>query len=129
MLTDDAFGEYASEKVYNDDVYADTHDNIPVTAWHRDVDLEVYAAGKTGLLDIFIVCPPLIYGTSNGPFKRDSQQVPGLIQCSLKHGKAVFVGKGKNVWNNVHIDDLSNFYVLLAEKALVGEAPKVYLIL
>ena len=111
--------------MYNDDVKADTHENIPDTAWHRNVDLMVYETGRSGLVNTYIICPPLIYGTSNGPFNRDSQQVPLMIKCSIKFGYPIHVGKGVNIWNNVHIEDLASFYILLLEKALVDSAPKV----
>lgn len=32
------------------------------------------------------------------------------------------MGKGRNIWNNVHVEDLADFYVLLLEKAIAGEA-------
>jgi len=124
VITDFVKGESVSDKIFRDDIAADTHGNISDTAMHRNVDLVVYEAGKSGLVDVFIVCPPLVYGTSNGPFKRISQQVPGLIECSIKNGRSVYVGKGANVWSNVHIEDLADFYILLLEKAIAGEAPK-----
>jgi len=124
VIMDFVKGENSSDKVYSDDIPADTHENIPDTAFHRNVDLLVYDAGKSGLVDCFIVCPPLIYGTSNGPFNRISQQVPGLIRSSIKNGRAVYVGKGANIWSHVHIEDLADFYMLLLNKALSGEAPK-----
>jgi len=123
-LSDRANGEFSVEKIFNDDVLADTHENIPDDAWHREVDLAVYEVGNAGQVDTFIICPPLIYGTSTSPFNRDSQQLPGLIRSAIKHGRAVHVGKGVNIWSNVHVDDLVDFYILLLEKALAGEAPK-----
>lgn len=34
-----------------------------------------------------------------------SQQIPKLVDVSLKRGQGGMVGKGKNWWGNVHIDD------------------------
>lgn len=124
VLMDSASGQFASDKVYDDSVFEDTHSNIPDSAWHRNVDNLVYEAGKSGLVDTFIICPPLIYGTSSGPVRQDSRQVPGLIRLAIARGKAAYVGKGLNIWNNVHVEDLADLYVLIMEKALEGVAPK-----
>ena len=118
-------GDRGSDKVFNDDIRADTHENISDTALHRDVDFLVYEAGRSGLIDTYIICPPLIYGVGAGPFNRSSIQIPEMIRTSLKYGKSVHVGKGENVWSNVYIEDLANFFILILEKALTDEAPKV----
>jgi hypothetical protein len=105
---------------------ADTHENIPSNAFHREIDLLVYKdGGQSGLVDTFIICPSLIYGVGTGPVKKDSSQVPGVIKYSLEAKRAVTVGNGLNVWNNVHVEDLADFYLLLLEKAIAGEAKKV----
>jgi len=124
VLCDKSNGQFASDKVFDDGVLADTHENIAVDAWHRDVDTLVYEAGRTGLIDCYIVCPPLIYGYGTGPGNRESIQIPGLIECAIKHKRAVHAGKGVNIWSNVHIDDLVDFYILLLEKAITRQAPK-----
>jgi len=123
-LVDKSEGAFASEKIFDDTVHADVHDNIAPTAWHRSVDLLVFATGKTGVVDTFIVCPPLIYGLGTGPFNKESAQIPGLIRSAIKNKRAVHVGKGANIWSNVHIEDLADFFILLLEKSLEGKAPK-----
>jgi len=40
----------------------------------------------------------------------------------LKYGYAANIGKGLNYWSYVHVTDLADLYVLLAEKALAGKA-------
>jgi len=124
VILDESFGNFASEKVFDDSVHADIHDNIPDTAWHRNVDLIVFAAGRTGLVDTYILCPPLIYGEGTGAFNRESLQIPNLIRSAIKHKRAAHVGKGLNVWNNVHVEDLADFFLILLDKALKREAPK-----
>jgi len=123
-LCDKANGQFASDKIFDDANRADVHDSIPVTAWHRNVDLLIFEAGKTGLIDCHIICPPTIYGKGSGPFKTESHQIPGLIRTGISHKRAVHVGKGLNVWSNVHIDDLVDFFVLHLEKSISGQAPK-----
>jgi len=121
VLMDHVFGASSSDKYFDDSVYADTHENIAPDALHREIDNIVYDAGRSGIIDTVIVCPPLIYGTSNGKFKRDSQQVPGLIAASIKHGRSIYVGKGLNMWSNVHVEDLAEFYILLVTLYIEGK--------
>jgi len=45
-----------------------------------------------------------------------------LITSFLKYGYAANIGKGLNYWSYVHVTDLADLYVLLAEKALAGKA-------
>ena len=66
-----------------------------------------------------IICPSLIYGISRGPDKH-SMQVPLLIELAKKAGVARHYGRGKNIWSNVHIDDLVDLYVLALASAPAG---------
>jgi len=124
VLLDQSFGAFASDKVFDDSVRADVHDNIPDTAWHRNVDLIVFAAGRSGFVDTYILCPPLIYGEGTGALNRESLQIPNLIRSAIKNKRAGHVGKGLNTWSNVHVEDLADFFLILLDKALKGEAPK-----
>jgi nucleoside-diphosphate-sugar epimerase len=76
-------------------------------------------AHKTKGLRPIIVCPSLIYGRGRGP-KADSMQVPWLIALARKHGVAKHYGPGENIWSNVHIDDLTDLYLLALESAPAG---------
>ena len=66
-----------------------------------------------------IICPSLIYGPGRGP-KMDSIQVPWLITSAKKHGGAKHYGPGDNIWSNVHIDDLTDLYLLTLDSAPAG---------
>jgi len=66
-----------------------------------------------------IVCPSLIYGIGHGAGS-DSVQVPLLIRLARKRGNAAHAGPGRNIWSNVHIDDLPPLYALAIEKAPAG---------
>ncbi|MFY0541837.1 NAD-dependent epimerase/dehydratase family protein [Nannocystis pusilla] len=61
----------------------------------------------------------MIYGRGTG-IKRDSIQVPMLIRAAQERGAGVHVGPGRNIWSNVHIDDLVDLYALVLEKAEPG---------
>ncbi|UUZ89742.1 NAD-dependent epimerase/dehydratase family protein [Paenibacillus sp. P25] len=82
------------------------------------IDRTVLAAAHRGIRSI-VICPSLIYGTGHGIHK-ESIQVPWLIDLALERGAACHIGKGENVWSNVHIDDLVELYLLAVEHAPAG---------
>jgi len=118
-IIDDARGEYASEKIYSD-LNIDEIRSLSSSMPHHEVDTFIFE--NSGAVQSMIVCPPTIYGISKGPFNNISQQVPGLIKAFIQFGHTATIGNGSNIWNNVHVNDLASFYVVLLEKALAGEA-------
>ncbi|CAE6503271.1 unnamed protein product [Rhizoctonia solani] len=128
LLNNNYNGELRPEdsKIWNDN---DTNDieSIPPEAHHRDVDLEIFGAHEREDVDAYIIAPSCIYGIGDGPVKRTSQQIPVIINISIKHKQAVYVGKGTNVWGNVHINDLVKLYELVLQHALSvreGKTPR-----
>lgn len=75
------------------------------------------AAG--GDIRTVVICPTMIYGTGLGLHK-ESVQVPLLAKTARQYNAGVFVGKGANVWSNVHIEDLAQLYLLALQKASAG---------
>lgn len=67
-----------------------------------------------------IVCPPTIYGQGRGPVNTKSIQAYLLSAAVIKRGKGFLVGKGENVWHQVHVQDLSNVYLALGDAASEG---------
>ena len=102
--------------------------SLPDHAEHRNVDKVVLEASKTypGKIKTAIVCPPAIYGRGRGPDNQRSIQVNRVAEAFMKHGKAFMVGKGTNVWNQVHVRDLSGLYLLLGEAAANAGAPATW---
>lgn len=43
-----------------------------------------------------------------------------MVAVAKKYQQARYIGKGKNVWSTVHIEDLVNAYLLALEKAFAG---------
>lgn len=120
-LCDDARGDRASEDVYSD-LDMGKILSIPITQLHKDVDSFILDSCSDNSFSAYIVCPPTIYGLGTGPFNKHSVQVPALIRAALDRGKAGTVGKGLNLWNHVHVQDLAAFFFLLLEKAVEGKA-------
>ena len=88
--------------------------SLPNEASHRKIDKLVLASG----LREAIVCPPTIYGPGRGPGNKRSIQVYDLAKATLENVKAPVIGHGLAEWNNVHVHDLSDLYVLLVEAAV-----------
>jgi len=66
-----------------------------------------------------VIVPTMVYGEGLG-IKKDSIQIPALINFSQKKGHGVYFGEGENIWSNLHIEDLADLYVLALEKAKNG---------
>jgi len=120
VLADNAAGEYSTQTIYND-ADPDQIETLPDSQLHRNVDLELIAADKQGYIKLYLVVPSTIYGIANnklteaGIQNSHSIQIPALITASLGRGQAGMVGKGKNLWPDVNIDDLADLYVVLYE--------------
>ncbi|KAJ7930872.1 hypothetical protein B0H13DRAFT_876111 [Mycena leptocephala] len=118
-LTDNAQGQFASEKIYEDIDCADIR-AIPKNYVHREADSMISEASVEGYIRGYVVMPPLIYGRGTGPFSRTSVQIPALIRAALKLGQAIHVGPGLPMWNGVHIQDLVDLFFILIDDALTG---------
>lgn len=78
----------------------------------------ILLAAKKNIRSIVIV-PTMVYGEGLG-IKKNSIQLPALINFSQEKGFGVYFGKGENSWSNIHIEDLADLYVLALEKAKAG---------
>ncbi|KZV91000.1 NAD(P)-binding protein [Exidia glandulosa HHB12029] len=104
-----------------DDTNEEAVKNIPADALHRNVDLLVFAADTEGYVDAWILSPPTVYGAPSGIAgvpPRNSIQIPMIIAMALKMGQAVVVGEGTATWDNVHVQDLVEAYILVIAKAV-----------
>jgi len=108
-----------SEAIYSDE---DDLNELPISQPHRVVDM--FLVDHSADYDLVLLAPTTIYGEGTGLKEisnRNSIQVPLLIKASIKHKRAQQIGKGRNIWGQVHIEDLTDLYVLLVEKLLKGE--------
>ena len=114
------------EKVYDDWDGVGAVTSLPDQAFHRAVDKIVLAASKRGgdgaaPIRTAIVCPPTIYGPGRGPGNQTSEQIPRLVELTLRRRRGFRVGKGESVWTQVHVQDLSRLYLALVEAAAAGD--------
>ncbi|CAG7970423.1 unnamed protein product [Penicillium salamii] len=109
-----------SEHVYNDWEGVDELLNLPDHAFHRNVDRLVLEAGTkyADVLKTALVCPPTIYGQGRGPVSQRGRQAYELASVTLRLKKGPIIGAGQSIWNNVHVHDLSDVYLLLVEAAI-----------
>ena len=54
-----------------------------------------------------VIVPTMVYGEGLG-IKKDSIQIPALVNFSQKKGHGVYFGEGENIWSNLHIEDLAD---------------------
>jgi nucleoside-diphosphate-sugar epimerase len=66
-----------------------------------------------------VIRPTMIYGEGRGA-RKESAQVPALIENAKKARIGLHIGRGENIWANVHIDDVAELYLLALQKAPPG---------
>lgn len=109
-------------KEYNDWNGIDEVMNLPDDALHRNVDKIIIAASQRSpdSIKTAIVCPPTIYGPGRGPGNKKSMQAYMLAAAVLKRKRGLLVGHGRNIWHQIHVQDLSNVYLALGDAAAAG---------
>lgn len=128
VLADQARGQHPSSVIYSD-LDLPLLSSLPRSQPHREVDLAVQAADAAGYARTYVIAPSTIYGRARGVLVErgisnpKSQQIPRLIGISLRRGEPAMMGGGLNLWENVHIDDLTKLYVLILDKSLSHTPP------
>ena len=113
-IVGDASGGEGTEQIYFEDTLpAPTADKAARVA----IDDLVLASAGQGVR-ASVLCNTLIYG--HGALPRDSVQLPRLLKQARKSGIVRHVGPGRNIWSNVHIDDVVSLYLLALEKSPAG---------
>ncbi|KFX86130.1 hypothetical protein O988_09752, partial [Pseudogymnoascus sp. VKM F-3808] len=111
------FGNLSS-RIYHDVADIKEITSFDSTHLHSQTDAAVISSGKELNISTAIVAPSAIYGVGKGPINNRSVQVPVLAQETLKRGRPFTVGAGNNIWDHIHISDLSAAFGLLVEEAL-----------
>ena len=114
-IVGDASGGEPTERVYREEALpAPTPDKAPRVA----IDDLVLAAQTRGVRSA-VLCNTLIYGVGAVPGAA-SVQLPRLIRQAHKSGVMRHVGRGLNIWSNVHVDDVAGLYRLALENTPAG---------
>jgi hypothetical protein len=123
VISEDVRGKKGSETVYSD-LNPDQINGLPDEQPYRDIDLFIIkSADANPLLKTVIVLPPLIYGIGSGLFNRTSVQLPLLLRTALKRHKSEMIGPGEATWDNVHIADLADAYIIIFDQLLIAYGP------
>jgi len=115
IVADDAHGNVASDRIYDEDT---PFEPVPGKQARVAIDRKIRDASSRGVRSI-VVCPTMIYGNGLG-LARDSAQIPGLAKRARASGVVRHVGKGLNVWSNVHVEDVADVYRLALTRAPAG---------
>ena len=114
-IVGDASGGEASDRIYPEDALPEpTEDKAQRVA----IDNLVLAASERGVRSA-VLCNTLIYGHGAVPGAR-SVQLPRLLDQARKSGIVRHVGPGRNIWSNVHIDDVVDVYRRALDKTPAG---------
>ncbi|MYM84756.1 NAD-dependent epimerase/dehydratase family protein [Duganella sp. FT50W] len=113
-IVGDASGGAGTDQIYHEDQLPEpTADKAARVA----IDNLVLDAANHGVRSA-VLCNTLIYG--HGALPRDSVQLPRLLKQARKSGIVRHVGPGRNIWSNVHIDDVVDLYLLALDKTDAG---------
>ncbi|TDV09541.1 NAD-dependent epimerase/dehydratase family protein [Paraburkholderia caballeronis] len=114
-IVGDASGGEPTDRIYYEYALPEpTVDKAPRVA----IDNLVLAAAARGVRGS-VLCNTLIYGVGAVP-DTASVQLPRLIRQAQKSGVMRHVGRGANIWSNVHIDDVVELYRLALERSPAG---------
>lgn len=106
IVGDDARGE-PSDAVFDETT---PFEPAPVKAARVAIDRLVLDGARRRVRSV-VICNSLIYGAGLGPHQ-DSIQLPALARQARRSGVARHVGRGLNVWSNVHVADMAELYLL-----------------
>lgn len=114
IVGDLAAGE-PSNRVFDEDT---RFEPSPIMAGRAVIDQTILDAAAERVRTV-VLRPSLIYGASLG-VRRESFQVPVLIEQARKSGIPRHVGRGFNIWSHVHLRDLVELYRLALDGAPAG---------
>ncbi|GAP90577.1 putative NAD dependent epimerase dehydratase family protein [Rosellinia necatrix] len=105
-----------------DDVYGyEAARNVVEPYIQRTTELSVVNSGLELDVRTLVIMPPTIYGVGSGMFNKRSIQIPAFVTTALDNGRAVMIGDGEGIWDNVHVQDLAALYEIVALRALDGD--------
>ncbi len=114
VVADLAGGEPSGRILFDDEPFTP----LPAKAARAAIDRAVLAAAAHGVRSV-VLCNSLIYGTGHRPGV-ESVQLPALLRQARRDGVVRHVGRGLNIWSNVHIDDVADLYALAVQRATPG---------
>ncbi|KAL7904488.1 NAD dependent epimerase/dehydratase family protein [Trichoderma velutinum] len=117
-------GAFIENHIFSDkeDIFSYEKYRESITQYdQRTSDITVVETGLEVGVKTYIIMPPLIYGQGSGLFNTLSIQIPLLIRQAIKSGRAEIIGPGDQVWDHVHISDLTELYTIFIHRILTTQ--------
>lgn len=94
----------------------------PVIEKQARVMIDNYVTGfATRGVRTIVICPAMVYGQGLGSKQTSRKlQLAMLIELAREQGKPLYIGRGENIWSNVHVADLADLYGLAIQQAAAG---------
>ncbi|KAE8142466.1 NAD(P)-binding protein [Aspergillus pseudotamarii] len=125
-ITANAYGEPRSQE-FNDLQGISEIRRIITSSPKRAVDNLLLGLSATNPhIRTAIIYGPLIYGRGRGPVNQRSIQLPDLAKSTIQHGHGLQVGRGLSCWSNVHVSDIAQLVVRLAQEASNPQNPLIW---
>ena len=71
-----------------------------------------------------LIVGPLIYGQGLGPANKRSMQIPDTARVTIETGIGFQIGEGLSQWSHVHVHDVADLIVRLAQDAISSDPSK-----
>jgi nucleoside-diphosphate-sugar epimerase len=113
LVGDEAMGE-PSSAIFTEDTPVKPEPDKE----HRVALNKLIVEAAPGVRSI-VLCNSLIYGHTLGA-PAQSVQIPPLVAQAKESGVPRYIGRGLNIWSNVHVADMADLYVLALEKGPAG---------
>lgn len=107
-----------------DNIYDDVKDQGSILSTLRNNPKRIVEntvlSQSSSLVKTALVIGPLIYGPGKGPINQRSIQAPDIVKSILKLGQGFKLNEGKNIWSNIHVQDLASLVAALVHAAKEG---------
>lgn len=109
VLSQRTDGDWSEDNFAEEDIFVPSK----YIGARKDVEDLVRAAAGRGIRAC-VVRPPLIWGNGG------CLTVGNFYQSAARTGAVCYVGRGLNLYSNVHVEDLAELYWLVAQKGTAG---------
>jgi len=109
VLSQRTDGDWSEDSFAEEDIFVPSK----YIGARKNTEDMVRAAAATGIR-AFVVRPPLLWGNGG------CQAVANFYHSAVKTGAVCYIGRGLNLYSNVHVEDLCELYRLILEKGVSG---------
>jgi nucleoside-diphosphate-sugar epimerase len=110
LLAQRTDGEWSEDSFAEDDAFTPSR----YIGFRHVTETLVRSAGSSGAVRAMVVRPPLIWGNGGCGHARR------FWRDAFEHGEVAYLGRGLNLYSNVHVEDLAEVYRLAIERGTAG---------